>query len=53
MTPLTFYGGIGESGSNKILLEYMDTYIFIDFGQSRARALRASSKYLRIIRNSF
>lgn len=31
---LTFYGGIGEVGGNKILLESGDTRIFVDFGRS-------------------
>ena len=34
MTSLTFYGGIGEVGGNKILLEDKGTKIFIDFGKS-------------------
>ncbi len=33
-TTLTFYGGIGEIGGNKILLEDRKTKIFLDFGQS-------------------
>ena len=31
---LTFYGGVGEVGGNKILLEDGDTRIFLDFGRS-------------------
>lgn len=31
---LTFYGGVGEIGGNKILLEADDTRIFLDFGTS-------------------
>jgi ribonuclease J len=34
MTKLTFYGGVGEIGGNKILLEDQDTKIFLDFGMS-------------------
>ncbi|HMF33751.1 MAG TPA: MBL fold metallo-hydrolase, partial [Candidatus Lokiarchaeia archaeon] len=34
MVDLTFYGGVGEIGGNKILLEADDTRIFLDFGQS-------------------
>ena len=37
MTSLTFYGGIGEVGGNKILLEDKGTKIFIDFGKSFAK----------------
>ncbi|RMF88762.1 MAG: MBL fold metallo-hydrolase [Methanobacteriota archaeon] len=33
MTSLTFYGGVGEIGGNKILLEDGDTRVFLDFGQ--------------------
>jgi hypothetical protein len=34
MPALIFYGGVGEIGGNKILLEDQDTRIFLDFGQS-------------------
>jgi len=34
VTSLSFYGGIGEVGGNKILLEDKGTKIFIDFGKS-------------------
>ncbi|MFQ5888062.1 MAG: MBL fold metallo-hydrolase RNA specificity domain-containing protein [Candidatus Hydrothermarchaeales archaeon] len=34
MTSLTFYGGVGEIGGNKILLEEGKTKIFFDFGMS-------------------
>lgn len=34
MTSLTFYGGVGEIGGNKILLEAGSTRIFLDFGMS-------------------
>jgi len=33
-TSLTFYGGLGEIGGNKILLEDRGTRIFLDFGKS-------------------
>ena len=33
----TFYGGVGEIGGNKILLEYEDTRVFLDFGKSFSR----------------
>jgi ribonuclease J len=32
MVRLTFYGGVGEIGGNKILLEDQDTRVFLDFG---------------------
>ncbi len=35
-TSLTFYGGIGEIGGNKVLLKDGDTRIFLDFGMSFA-----------------
>ncbi|MGI0091288.1 MAG: MBL fold metallo-hydrolase [Nitrososphaerales archaeon] len=34
MSALTFYGGMGEIGGNKILLEDRGTRIFLDFGKS-------------------
>ncbi len=34
MVSLTFYGGAGEIGGNKILLEDKDAKIYLDFGQS-------------------
>ncbi|MBI2829755.1 MAG: MBL fold metallo-hydrolase [Chloroflexi bacterium] len=34
MIKLTFYGGAGEIGGNKFLLEAADTRIFLDFGMS-------------------
>lgn len=34
MTSLTFYGGAGEIGGNKILLEDKDAKVYLDFGQS-------------------
>jgi len=34
---MTFYGGVGEIGGNKILLEAANTRIFLDFGTSFSR----------------
>lgn len=34
MVSLSFYGGVGEIGGNKILLEDEDTKLFLDFGMS-------------------
>jgi ribonuclease J len=34
MTKFTFYGGAGEIGGNKILLEDIDARVYLDFGQS-------------------
>jgi ribonuclease J len=34
MVSLTFYGGVGEIGGNKILLEDQDTRILLDFGMN-------------------
>jgi len=39
-TTLTFYGGVGEVGGNKILLQDGDTRIFLDFGMSIAMKKR-------------
>ena len=37
MINLTFYGGAGEIGGNKILVEADDTRLFLDFGTSFSR----------------
>lgn len=37
MAWLVFYGGVGEIGGNKILLEDGDTRVFLDFGVSFSR----------------
>ena len=37
MTSLTFYGGVGEVGGNKILLRDGSTSIFLYFGKNCAR----------------
>lgn len=34
MTSLTFYGGAGEIGGNKILLKDKEVNIYLDFGES-------------------
>ncbi|MFQ6054337.1 MAG: MBL fold metallo-hydrolase, partial [Candidatus Bathyarchaeia archaeon] len=34
MASLTFFGGVGEIGGNKVLLEDGDTRVFLDFGES-------------------
>ena len=34
MTTICFYGGVGEIGGNKILLEDRDTRVWFDFGES-------------------
>ena len=46
MTSLTFYGGIGEIGGNKILLEDQDTRIFLDFGMSFRQSGMFFSEFL-------
>lgn len=37
MTELRFYGGVGEIGGNKFLLEDGSTRVFLDFGKNFAR----------------
>ncbi len=37
MTDITFYGGVGVIGGNKILLENQGTSIFLDFGKNFGR----------------
>ncbi len=34
MNEITFYGGVGEIGGNKILLKSPETKVFLDFGKS-------------------
>ena len=34
MIKLTFHGGVNEIGGNKVLLEDVDTHVFLDFGMS-------------------
>ena len=46
MTSLTFYGGVGEIGGNKILLEDQDTRIFLDFGMSFRQSGMYFSEFL-------
>ena len=46
MTSLTFYGGVGEIGGNKILLEDKDTKIFLDFGKGFGRRAKFFEEYL-------
>ncbi len=40
MTELRFYGGVGEIGGNKFLLEDGSTRVFLDFGKNFAREKR-------------
>ena len=46
MTSLTFYGGVGEIGGNKILLEDKDTRVFLDFGMSFSSGAEFFSEFL-------
>jgi ribonuclease J len=43
---LTFYGGTGEIGGNKILLEDKNTAIFLDFGKSYHEASKYFEEFL-------
>jgi len=44
---LTFYGGVNESGGNKILLEDGDARVFLDFGMSFGQANNYFSEFLQ------
>lgn len=46
MVKLTFYGGVGEIGGNKILLEDGDCRIFLDFGVSFSRRAKYFEEFL-------
>jgi ribonuclease J len=37
LTTITFYGGVGEVGGNKFLVESEETSLFLDFGKNYAR----------------
>jgi ribonuclease J len=37
LTTITFYGGVGEVGGNKFLVESKETSLFLDFGKNYAR----------------
>jgi len=45
-TKLSFFGGVREIGGNKILLEDMDTRVFLDFGMSFTGEAEYFSGYL-------
>ena len=47
LTSLIFYGGVGEIGSNKILLEDEDTRLLLDFGMSFYQSSKFFSEFLQ------
>ena len=47
LTSLIFYGGVGEIGSNKILLEDEDTRLLLDFGMSFDQSCKYFSEFLQ------
>ncbi len=47
MAALTFYGGVGEIGGTKILLEHQDTRVLLDFGMSFSRASMYFSEFVQ------
>lgn len=47
MTILTFFGGVGEIGGNKILLEDQGTKIFLDFGMGFGTRARFFEEFLK------
>jgi len=48
MTSLTFYGGAGEIGGTKILLQDKDTKVFLDFGENFDRGDKYSYEWLEV-----
>jgi len=46
MTEITFYGGVGEIGGNKVLVSDGDSKIFLDFGMSFKRRGKFYEEYL-------
>jgi len=47
MPQITFYGGVGEIGGNKILIEDSDTRIFFDFGMSFSKRAKYFEEFLK------
>ncbi|KXA99228.1 hypothetical protein AKJ40_03645 [candidate division MSBL1 archaeon SCGC-AAA259M10] len=47
MNSVTCYGGVGEIGGNKILLELDDSSIFLDFGLNFGKEKRFFEEYLQ------
>lgn len=47
MASLTFYGGVGEIGGNKVLFEHDGERLWFDFGMSFGLASRYFSEYLQ------
>lgn len=47
MTAVTFYGGVGEIGGNKILVEDRNTKIFLDFGMSFKKNNQYFAEFLK------
>ncbi|MDH4270188.1 MAG: hypothetical protein OEV52_07830, partial [Dehalococcoidia bacterium] len=47
MVKLTFYGGVGEIGGNKILLEDDERKLFLDFGYPYSKYRTFYEEYLK------
>ncbi|MGC9516740.1 MAG: MBL fold metallo-hydrolase [Methanomicrobiales archaeon] len=47
MTSLDFYGGVDEIGGNKILTNFKDTSLFLDFGMSFSQANKYFAEFLQ------
>jgi len=47
MVSITAYGGVGEIGGNKVLVEDKDTKIFLDFGMSFGRRSMFFEEFLK------
>ncbi len=52
MVELTFYGGVGQIGGNKILFEDNDTKIFLDFGMNFTEHSNFFTEYMPPRKNS-
>ena len=52
MVDLTLYGGVGEIGGNKILVEHRGTRLMLDFGTRMDFASRFFSEYLDVRSNT-
>ena len=47
MVEITFFGGVGEVGGNKILISDNDTRVFFDFGVSFARNKQYYAEFIQ------
>jgi len=52
MVEITFYGGVGEIGGNKILVEHQDTRVMLDFGTRMGYSSEFFAEFLGVRSNT-